>query len=100
MPSSHSAAVCALATSIALGEGLDSPAFAIALVIAFVVLYDAAGVRRATGMQANVLNQMLTELFSGRPIAQTRLRELIGHTPFEVLVGAALGIAMALLLLP
>jgi acid phosphatase family membrane protein YuiD len=98
MPSSHSAAVSALATSIGISEGLDSIAFAIALVIAFVVLYDAAGVRRAAGVQANILNQMLTELFSGRPIAQTRLRELIGHTPFEVLVGAALGVGIALLL--
>jgi acid phosphatase family membrane protein YuiD len=98
MPSSHSAAVTALATSMALSEGLDSSAFAIALVIAFVVLYDAAGVRRAAGVQANILNQILTELFQGRPIAQTRLRELIGHTPFEVLVGAVLGIAIALLL--
>jgi hypothetical protein len=98
MPSSHSAAVSALATSVGISEGLDSIAFAIALVIALVVVYDAAGVRRAAGVQANILNQILTELFSGRPIAQTRLRELIGHTPFEVLVGAALGVGIALLL--
>ena len=98
MPSSHSAAVSALATGIAISEGLDSAAFAISLVTALVVLYDAAGVRRAAGVQANILNQILTELFSGRPIAQTRLRELIGHTPFEVLVGAALGVGIALLL--
>jgi acid phosphatase family membrane protein YuiD len=98
MPSSHSAAVSALATGIAISEGLDSAAFAIALVTAVVVLYDAAGVRRAASIQANVLNQILTELFSGRPIAQTHLRELIGHTPFEVLVGAAMGVGIALLL--
>lgn len=98
MPSSHSAAVSSLATGIAMSEGLDSAAFAIAMVTALVVLYDAAGVRRAASMQANVLNQILTELFRGRPIAQTRLRELIGHTPFEVLVGAALGVGIALVL--
>jgi acid phosphatase family membrane protein YuiD len=99
MPSSHSAAVSSLATAIGMSEGLDSAAFAIAMVTALVVLYDAAGVRRAASMQANVLNQILTELFRGRPIAQTRLRELIGHTPFEVLVGAALGVGIALVLL-
>jgi acid phosphatase family membrane protein YuiD len=98
MPSSHSAAVSSLATAIGMSEGLDSAAFAIAMVTALVVLYDAAGVRRAASMQANVLNQILTELFRGRPIAQTRLRELIGHTPFEVLVGAALGVGIALVL--
>ena len=98
MPSSYSAAVSALATAIAISEGLDSAAFAIALVTALVVLYDAAGVRRAASIQANVLNQILTELFSGRPIAQTHLRELIGHTPFEVLVGAGLGVGIALVL--
>ena len=95
MPSSHSAGVSALAVSIGISEGLDSGAFAIALVTAIVVFYDAAGVRRATGIQANILNQMLTELFSGDPIAQTRLLELIGHTPFEVVVGAVLGAAIA-----
>ena len=98
MPSSHSAAVSSLATAIGMSEGLDSAAFAIAMVTALVVLYDAAGVRRAASMQANVLNQILTELFRGRPIAQTRLRELIGHTPFGVLVGAALGVGIALVL--
>jgi len=97
MPSSHSAAVSALATAVGLSEGLDSAAFAIALVTAIVVLYDAAGVRRATSIQARILNQILTELFSGRPIAQTRLRELLGHTPFEVLVGATMGVSIALL---
>jgi len=98
MPSAHSAAVAALATAVGLHEGLDTSVFAIALVTAIVVLYDAAGVRRAASMQARILNQILTELFSGRPIAQTHLREFIGHTPFEVLVGAALGVGLTLLL--
>ena len=99
MPSAHSAVVAALATAVGLREGLDTSAFAIALVIAVVVLYNAAGVRRSAGEQARVPNQILEELFSGRPIAEEHLRELIGHTPFKVLVGAMLGIGLALLLI-
>ena len=98
MPSSHSAAFGALATAIGLREGVDSSAFAIALATAIVVLYDAAGVRQSASQQARVLNQILTELFSGRPIGQEQLKELIGHTPFEVLVGTGLGIGVAVLL--
>ncbi len=92
MPSSHSSAVCALTTSIALTEGMRSTLFAVALVLSFVVMYDAAGVRRAASIQARILNQIIDELFQGHPISETRLRELLGHTPFEVFVGAALGI--------
>lgn len=99
MPSAHSAACTALATSTALLDGLGSPTFAVAIVFTIVVLYDAAGVRRSAGDQARVLNQILEELFSGRPIAEEHLRELIGHTPFEVLIGAALGVGAALLIL-
>ncbi len=99
MPSAHSAACSALAVATAIIDGLDSTAFAIAFVTAVVVLYDAAGVRRSAGQQARVLNQILEELFSGRPIAEEHLRELIGHTPFEVLVGAILGASMSFLVL-
>ena len=60
--------------------------------LALIVMYDAAGVRRAASIQARILNQIIDELFQGHPISETRLRELLGHTPFEVLVGAALGI--------
>ena len=98
MPSAHSAAFGALATAVGLREGVGSSTFAIALVTAIVVLYDAAGVRQSVSQQARVLNQMLTELFSGRPIGQEQLRELIGHTPFEVLVGTGMGIGVAVLL--
>ncbi len=98
MPSAHSAAFASLATAVGLREGWGTSAFAIAVTTAIVVLYDAAGVRRSASIQARILNQMLEELFSGRPIAQSHLRELIGHTPFEVLVGAALGIGTAFLL--
>ena len=99
MPSAHSAAVSALTIATALIDGLGSTAFAIAFVTAVVVLYDAAGVRRSAGQQAHVLNQILEELFSGRPIAEEHLRELIGHTPFEVLAGALLGATISFLVL-
>ena len=99
MPSAHSAAFAALAASVGLIDGLDSATFAIAVITAIVVLYDAAGVRRSAGIQARILNQILEELFSGRPIAQEHLREFIGHTPFEVLVGALLGVSFALVML-
>lgn len=99
MPSAHSAAFASLAAAVGILEGFDSAIFAIAVVTAIVVLYDAAGVRRSAGEQAKVLNQILEELFSGRPIAEEHLRELIGHTPFEVLMGATLGVTVSTLML-
>ncbi len=95
MPSSHSATVCGLATAVALHDGLSSTLFAISLVLAVVVMYDAAGVRRAAGIQARILNQIIDELFQGHPISETHLRELLGHTPIQVFAGAILGIALA-----
>ncbi len=95
MPSSHSSSVCALATAIAVREGADSTLFILSLVFAIIVMYDAAGVRRAASIQARILNQIIDELFQGHPISETRLRELIGHTPIEVFAGAVLGIAGA-----
>lgn len=99
MPSSHAAMVCALATAIGLQQGFGSGAFAIAAVLALIVMYDAAGVRQAASRQARVLNRIIDELFQGHPISEERLRELIGHTPFEVIVGAAIGVAVTWLLL-
>ncbi len=95
MPSSHSALVAALATAVGLRNGFASDLFAIALIFAVVVMYDAAGVRRAASAQARILNQMIDELFQGHPISEERLRELLGHTPVEVLAGAAIGILFA-----
>lgn len=95
MPSSHSAAVSALTTAIAIREGVGSSVFVLSLVFAAVTMYDAAGVRRAAGIQARILNQMIQELFQGRPISETKLRELLGHTPFEVFAGMLLGIVGA-----
>jgi acid phosphatase family membrane protein YuiD len=98
MPSSHSALVTGLATATGRVEGIGSAMFAIALVLAAIVMYDAAGVRRAVSIQARILNQMIDEAFQGKPFAEKRLRELIGHTPFQVFVGGLLGIGIGLLL--
>lgn len=99
MPSAHSALVTALATGVGLTEGLRSPLFAIALVFAAIVMYDAAGVRQAVSAQARILNRMLDEIFVEQRFNEKRLRELIGHTPVEVVVGATLGLLVALLLI-
>lgn len=99
MPSSHSALVCSLATSIGLTEGVGSQLFAITVALAAIVMYDASGVRRAAGKQAKILNQIIEN--EGENInVQEKLIELLGHTPLEVYVGAAIGIAMAILLVP
>ena len=97
MPSSHTALVTGLATATGRMMGVGSATFAVAVVLAGIVMYDAAGVRRAVSIQARILNQMIDEAFQGRPIAEKRLRELIGHTPIQVFVGALLGIAIGLL---
>ena len=97
MPSSHSAIVMGLTTGIGRIDGLGSPLFAIALIFSFVVMYDAAGVRRAAGHQAAILNRLVEDLVAMRGIREDRLRELLGHTPVEVLVGAVLGAAVGLL---
>ena len=95
MPSSHSAAVGALSTLVFLSEGASSPMFGITLFFSLVVMYDAAGLRRAAGLQAAILNRLLEE-HRDRKLRERRLLELLGHTPFEVFVGAALGITYAL----
>src|SRR6266567_2708352 len=97
MPSSHSALVTSLATATGRVAGVGSPMFAIAVMLAAIVMYDAAGVRRAVSIQARILNQMIDEAFQGQPFAEKRLRELIGHTPVQVIVGALIGIVIGLL---
>ena len=97
MPSSHSATVCGLTTAAGLVYGVSSFEFAISFVLASIVMYDAMGVRREAGKQAKLLN-MILEQDSFRltnEALQQRLKELIGHTPLQVLAGAALGIAVA-----
>lgn len=99
MPSSHSAGTVALAVTVGLICGFDSVEFAIATGYALIVMYDAAGLRRAAGKTAACLNKMMEELYqSGKLIdPQEKLKELLGHTPFEVFVGALLGTALAFL---
>ncbi len=92
MPSSHSSTVSALSTAIAIHDGMGNSLFVVSLVLAIITMYDAAGVRRAASIQARILNQIIDELFQGHPISETRLRELLGHTPIEVFVGMMLGI--------
>ncbi|MBQ7565282.1 MAG: divergent PAP2 family protein [Lachnospiraceae bacterium] len=104
MPSSHSATVCGLASAAALKCGAASYEFAICAFLAIIVMYDARGVRRETGNQAVVLNKIM-EYFSNEhpeqdPFNDENLKELIGHTPLQVLVGAILGILIASLLFP
>ena len=96
MPSSHAALVAALAVGIGLQEGWDSAIFAAAVVFAFIVMYDAAGIRQAAGKQAKVLNQMMDELFGEKhQFSEGRLKELLGHTPIQVIAGAVLGSVFA-----
>ncbi|KAL3370760.1 hypothetical protein AABB24_007678 [Solanum stoloniferum] len=96
MPSSHSSTVTALAVAVGLQEGFGGALFACALVLACVVMYDATGVRLHAGRQAEVLNQILYELPSEHPLADSRpLRELLGHTPPQVVAGGLLGLMTA-----
>lgn len=96
MPSSHSALVTALATGVGQAKGWDGTEFAIATLFAIIVMYDAAGVRQAAGKQARILNQMMDELFQEHPVFnENRLKELLGHTPLQVVAGSVLGIVMA-----
>jgi len=95
MPSTHSAAVSGLSTAIAVHDGTASSLFVLSIVFAAITMYDAAGVRRAASIQARILNQIIDELFQGHPISETRLRELLGHTPIEVAVGMVLGIIIS-----
>lgn len=96
MPSSHAAAVSALATSVGLHTGFSSPHFAVALLFTIVVLFDAQGVRRASGKQAEILNKILDDIYWKKKIKEDRLKELLGHTPVQVLTGMGLGILTAL----
>ncbi|KAJ1410610.1 hypothetical protein SESBI_21776 [Sesbania bispinosa] len=98
MPSSHSATVTALAAAIGFHEGFGGPLFATALVLACIVMYDATGVRLQAGRQAEVLNQIVFELPAEHPLAESRpLRELLGHTPPQVVAGGLLGLITAVL---
>lgn len=95
MPSSHSAMVMGLTTAVGLKEGWTSTLFCISLVFALIVMYDAAGIRRAVGKQAIVLNQIITRFLRKGEFRYGKLTELLGHTPLEVIMGSLLGAAIA-----
>ena len=97
MPSSHSAVVVGLATLIGKDVGVGSPLFAVSLILAFVVMYDAAGIRRAAGKQAAMLNKIIeTPGLSGMQVSE-KLVEVLGHTPTQVIVGALIGLIAGLI---
>ena len=97
MPSSHAASVSTLSTMVGLHEGFRSSIFGVTLFFSLIVMYDAAGLRRAAGRHAEVLNRLIDEHFKNPEEGAQKLMELLGHTPFEVLVGALLGASTALL---
>ena len=98
MPSTHAAGVTALSTTIGLHDGFDSSLFAASVAFTIITLFDAQGVRRWSGRQAQVLNKMMEDMYFKRRIQEQRLKELLGHTPMEVLGGVAVGLATALVI--
>ena len=98
MPSSHSAVVVGLATLVGKYEGVSSPIFAVAFILAFVVMYDACGIRRAAGKQATLLNKLIeTPGLTGVQVSE-KLVEVLGHTPVQVFVGAMIGVIVGLIM--
>lgn len=97
MPSSHSALAVAVTISVGFKEGFSSPLFALGAIVSMVVMYDASGVRRATGNQARVINDLLAHLENSGIKLDKKVKEVLGHTPVEVAAGAILGVAIALL---
>ncbi len=97
MPSSHAAGASCLATAIGFEYGFDTVYFALAASFALVVMFDAQGVRRSSGKQAHILNKVMEDIYWQGKIHEGRLRELVGHTPIEVIVGFVLGVVIALL---
>lgn len=98
MPSSHAAGATALATVCGLEVGFDSVTFALATVFALVTMFDAQGVRRQTGQQAEILNMILDDIYWKGKVETDRLKELIGHTPIQVFMGSVIGLLTALIL--
>jgi acid phosphatase family membrane protein YuiD len=99
MPSSHSAFVMAMTTSVGVKDGLDSAIFAVSAVLSLVVMYDAAGVRRAAGRHAALINTIIENIENSGVRLDKKLKELLGHSPLEVVAGAVLGIIVAVLCL-
>ena len=98
MPSTHSAAVAALATVVGVHYGFGSVIFAITCTFTLITMFDAAGVRRNVGKQASLLNQMMDDIYETGEVPEKRLKELLGHTPVEVFAGATVGVIVAVLM--
>jgi acid phosphatase family membrane protein YuiD len=97
MPSAHSASVTSLTLGIALTHGWSSPLFTISIVFALIVMYDATGVRRAAGKQAEILNKIVDDIYANGKIRIEKLKEILGHDPIEVFAGAGLATVVTLL---
>ena len=97
MPSSHVALSMCLATSIGIYHGFDSGLFAVAMGFSAITMFDAQGVRRHSGRQAEILNKILEDIYENKGVQENRLKEFVGHTPVEVYAGGALGILIAIL---
>ncbi len=97
MPSAHAASVACLSTLVGLGYGFDSALFAVTVTFTVIVMFDAQTIRFSTGKQAEILNKMLDDIYWKHKLDEEKLKEFLGHTPIQVLAGAALGIVIALL---
>ncbi len=95
MPSAHTATIVSASTAIGIVEGWSSSIYALSLIMAFIVMYDASGVRRSVGKQAKWLNDIIFDFYNNKHVEEEKLKELIGHKPTEVVVGAILGIIIA-----
>jgi hypothetical protein len=95
MPSSHTTLVTAIAHGTGMVQGFDSPAFAVAVALAMVVMYDATGIRRQAGLHAEMINAMVQDLMEGHPLKQEKLAEVLGHSPAEAFVGLILGLVVS-----
>lgn len=98
LPSAHAAGVSALAMSVGINNGFSSSLFAISCVLALVTMFDAQTLRRSVGQQAEILNKMLDDLYWQKKVGEDRIREFLGHTPTEVLMGALLGVFIGILI--
>ena len=98
MPSAHVCGAVCLATGVGIRAGFATPLFAVTILIAFITMFDAQGVRRATGQQAEVLNRIVDDVYFRRGIKEERLKELLGHTPLQVIVGAIFGFLLGMIM--
>ena len=98
MPSAHTATVAALSTAVGLRFGFDTGLFAVTLIFAVMIMFDAGGFRRMVGRQATILNKIIDDIYAKKKVEEKKVRELLGHTPVQVIAGATLGILVALVL--